>query len=203
MILGTDEKIIYELAPNKKILVPWFLTKTLTYSLATLMVVTLLLFFVNTADLLSDFHETKETATIIESDSTVEKPEIDHPFTILVDYWYWALLFTFFISVIIQIYFVYLRETYRYVITNNRCVFIGGILRRVERSVSYKKVTDVQRTQNILERALGIWNVQVFTPGTGSVALGQGQAKAEINFDGLVESEEAMAEINKYVHINH
>jgi putative membrane protein len=73
-----------------------------------------------------------------------------------------------------------LVKTYAYYVTNRRCVFRGGILRRVEHSVPFHKVTDVEISQNILERALGISKLKIFTPGTGS-----SQGKAEIRFVGL------------------
>ena len=53
-----------------------------------------------------------------------------------------------------MIYCEFLRRTYVYYITNQRCVFHGGIIRRIERSVHYHKVTDVEMSQNIIERIL-------------------------------------------------
>lgn len=93
-----------------------------------------------------------------------------------------------------------LRKTYHYWITNMRCVFHGGIIRRVERSVPYHKVTDVEMSQNIVERALNISSINVFTPGTASMQQGGfGQQRAEIRFEGLVDSETPTETINKMV----
>jgi uncharacterized membrane protein YdbT with pleckstrin-like domain len=169
----------------------------------------MLLFFVNTFNLLSK-EETQENEVAAEkqvtSDQNKEKKDIkkkiDHPFIIIVEYWGWALVTVAIISIIIQIYLAFLRKTYRYIITNRRCIFIGGILKRVERSVPYKKITDIQKSQNILERVIGIWNVQVFTPGTASIQMGQAKAKAELNFDGLVNSEELYEIINKHTQLH-
>lgn len=95
-------------------------------------------------------------------------------------------------------YCVYLRRTYVYYVTNQRCVFRGGILRRIERSVHYHKVTDVETSQNIVERALGISTLNIFTPGTGSmVATPFGGQRAEISFVGLKDSETPAATINE------
>lgn len=70
--------------------------------------------------------------------------------------------------------------TFRYYITTERCIFQGGILRYRERSIPYHKITDVERSRNLLERFLGLSSIRIFTPGTSSafawgVMLGGGQ----------------------------
>ncbi|MCK5534187.1 PH domain-containing protein [bacterium] len=96
------------------------------------------------------------------------------------------------------IYCRYLRQTYVYYITNQRCVFHGGIVRRVERSVPYHKITDVEMSQNIIERILGISTVKIFTPGTGSMMVSPfGGQRAEIAFEGLKDNETPAAAINE------
>ena len=96
------------------------------------------------------------------------------------------------------IYCVSLRQTYVYYVTNQRCVFRGGIILRRERSVPYHKITDVEISQNIIERALGIPKVNVFTPGTGSTTASPfGGQRAEISFVGLRDSESPAATINQ------
>ncbi|KPK86255.1 MAG: hypothetical protein AMJ81_01695 [Phycisphaerae bacterium SM23_33] len=87
------------------------------------------------------------------------------------------------------IYCAYLRRTYVYYITSQRCVFHGGILRRVERSVPYHKITDVEMSQNIFERVLGISTLRIFTPGTASVSPQAPWQQAEITFVGLKDSD--------------
>ena len=94
------------------------------------------------------------------------------------------------------VYCSFLRKTYVYYITDQRCVFHGGILRRVERSVPYHKVTDVQITQHIVERILGISKLQIFTPGTASTPSPFGGQLAEISFVGLEDSETPAATVN-------
>jgi len=167
------------------------------------------LFFINTINLVSEGGSEVKNTTKISQDKTttedkdnVSKKDIDHPFSIIVDYWGWALALVVIASLFIHIYLIYLRKTYRYIITNRRCVFIGGILKRIERTVPYKKITDIQRSQNIIERMLGIWNVQVFTPGTASMQIGQAKARAELNFDGLMNSEELYEAINRHAQQN-
>ncbi len=96
------------------------------------------------------------------------------------------------------IYCSYLRSTYKYYITNNRCVFCGGIIRRVKRSVPYHKITDVEMSQNIIERMIGISTLNIFTPGTGSIR-GTGGQKAEISFVGLKDNETPAVTISKHL----
>lgn len=103
------------------------------------------------------------------------------------------------ILILVLIYCSYLRSTYIYYVTNQRCIFHGGILRRIERSVPYHKITDVEMSQNIIERVLGISTLNIFTPGTGSMYQGspfRGQ-KAEISFVGLKDNETPAESINQ------
>jgi len=95
------------------------------------------------------------------------------------------------------VYCSFLRKTYTYYITNQRCVFHGGIVRRIERSVPYHKVTDVEMSQNIIERILGISSLKIFTPGTGSMNFSPfGGQRAEISFVGLKDNEKPATSIN-------
>lgn len=88
------------------------------------------------------------------------------------------------------IYCSYLRRTYVYYVTNQRCVFHGGIIRRVERSVHYHKITDVERSQHIVERLLGISTLKIFTPGTaGFPVFPFAGERAEITMVGLKDNE--------------
>lgn len=98
-----------------------------------------------------------------------------------------------------SIYVFKLHATFEYFITDKRCVISGGILRKVERSVPYHKITDVEVSQHIVERILSISSLLIFTPGTASMsgsAFGSGQ-RAEITFEGLKNAEEPAATINK------
>ncbi len=203
MKLDDGEVLKLDINPNEKILVIWFFTKMITYSVAAMFFIFMAFFFINTWTLTEEIEaanreKTDESALV--RDEKVK--EIKHPFIIIIDHWQWALAVVFLISIATQLYFVFLKKTYRYIITDRRCIFIGGILKRVERSVPHKKITDIQRSQNILERMLGIWNVQIYTPGTASMQLGNAKAKAELNFDGLSNSEELYELINKHAQLN-
>lgn len=209
MRLDNGETIEQDIKPDEKLLIVWFFTKTITYSIATMFFVFMGLFFINTINLANEPEsEEKDKIEIVQQDSNLDKAEatkhkeIDHPFSIMAEYWPWALALVVLASILIQIYLIYLRKTYRYIVTNRRCIFVGGILKRIERTVPYKKITDIQRSQNILERILGVWNVQVFTPGTASMQIGQAKAKAELNFDGLLNSEDVYEAINKHAQLN-
>ncbi len=95
-----------------------------------------------------------------------------------------------------MVYCEFLRRSYIYYITNQRCVFHGGIIRRVERSVYYHKVTDVEMSQNIIERILDISTLNIFTPGTSSRSADSSSQKAEISFVGLRDNESPANSIN-------
>ena len=85
----------------------------------------------------------------------------------------------------------FLRKTYVYYITDKRCVFEGGILRRISHSVTYDKITDVEVSQDIIERALGIATLKIQTAGLG------GKDKSELEFVGLTDAESPAAEVSK------
>lgn len=84
-------------------------------------------------------------------------------------------------------YLAGLRRTYRYLVTNQRCVLAGGLLIRRRRSVHYHKVTDVEVSQNPIERLLGLGSLKLYTAGTSSfTAYPWGPwERAEITFEGL------------------
>ncbi len=86
------------------------------------------------------------------------------------------------------VYHVFLRRSYAYYITSRRCVFHGGILLEVERSVPYHKITNVETSRNIIERAVGISRPNLIAPGTGGARSGLDRL-AEISFVGLRDSE--------------
>lgn len=85
-------------------------------------------------------------------------------------------------------YYRHLLRTFHYTVTDQRCVFEGGIFVRRRRSVPFHKITDVEINQNIIEQGLGIWSLKVFTPGTGSAGV-PGFEKAEIVFCGLLDAD--------------
>ena len=85
-------------------------------------------------------------------------------------------------------YYQRLKETYKYYVTNQRCIFEGGIVVRRLRNVPFYKITDVEINQNIIERMLGIFSLKIFTAGTASLGS-PGFERAEIVFWGLKDAE--------------
>jgi len=170
MKLQESEEVLHELRPERGILGIWFFTKVVP---ATLVTAILALF-----------------AFIIVLGAVNKQSEG----------WLWGAGIAGIVVVVgmlllALLYCSGLRTTYVYYVTNQRCVFHGGILRTVERSVPYHKITDVEMSQNIVETALGIATLNIFTPGTGSMT-GVGGQKAEISFVGLKDHETPAETIN-------
>ncbi len=64
----------------------------------------------------------------------------------------------------------------------------------------YHKITDVESSQNIIERIIGISSLKIFTPGTASLPTSPfGGERAEIMFVGLVDNETPANTINEIV----
>lgn len=176
MKLQDDERILHELRPQGGLLVIWFFTKCIPAAFAAV-VLSGVLFGVF-------------AAIVAGVESGVSFP-VGAGVTA-------AWIFPFLVLVLTFLYYVFLLRSYVYYITNQRCVFHGGIFRRIERSVPYHKITDVEISQHIGERILRIARVHLFTPGTGSMVASPfgGQQRAEISFIGLRDSETPADTIN-------
>jgi uncharacterized membrane protein YdbT with pleckstrin-like domain len=176
MKLHDDERLLHELRPQGGLLVIWVFTKCIPAAFAAAVLSGVLL------GIFAAIITGVESGTPFQVGTGVTAAGI-LPLLVLV--------LTF-------VYCVFLRRSYVYYITNQRCVFHGGILRRVERSVPYHKITDVEISQHIGERILRIARVQLFTPGTGSMMASPfgGQQRAEISFIGLRDSETPADTIN-------
>jgi uncharacterized membrane protein YdbT with pleckstrin-like domain len=177
MRLHEGERLIHELHPEPAVVVVWLFTKCLLPALP----VALLSFFA--------------CAVVGGALQIGVGPDREPPFGA-------ALVIAAIVGAAVVVlcitYCVFLRTTYVYYVTDQRCVFHGGILRRVERSVPYHKVTDVETSRNILEQALGIATVKVFTPGTASNRRSPfGGTEAELTFVGLADGETPAATINE------
>jgi len=165
------ENIIHELRPARNLLVIWFFTKCLPLGFIGLAVTPVF--------------------GILESIERLDKSKIVFLIVVCV-----ALILAGIILGLV--YYIFLRRTYIYYITNKRCVFHGGIIRRVERSVPYHKITDVEMSQHIVERILRISKLNIFTPSTGSMSPGQiGGQRAELSFVGLKDNETPVTTINE------
>jgi len=181
MKLGENEEVLHELGPQNRIPVVWFFTKVLGWSLIGGFVA---------------FWLTGMTLGLIGAVGEIETPRAFKSMGL----WSAGVFATaFFLS---TLYAYFLRGTFKYYITTQRCVFVGGILRYRERSIPYHKITDVELSRNILERILGISSIRIFTPGTSSNfswgPFGGGQ-NPELKYEGLEESEEPTESINLLV----
>ena len=171
-----DEKIIHELRPQPSVLVSWFFTKCIPVALVATLLSGIPL------SVIASVSATAVSGNLLPLGRIVAT-------VVLIPFGFLVLAF---------IYCTFLRKSYIYYITNQRCVFHGGVLRRVERSVPYHKITDVEISQHIGERLLGISRLQLFTPGTASMTAYPfgGQQRAEISFIGLRDSETPAETIN-------
>lgn len=76
------------------------------------------------------------------------------------------------------IYYTLLRKSYQYLITNYGVAFNGGIFKKITKEVPFTKITDINISQNIIERLLGIYNLNIQTSGSKPFA----DSKPEIAF---------------------
>lgn len=179
MKLQGDEKVIHELRPESKVLGIWIFTKCLLTAIVGAFLIFWCFSFIGS--MLYVAIKSKPTLPIA-TGGTV------------------AIIVAPSLFLLLLIYNIYLRRTYVYYVTNQRCVFHGGILRRVERSVPYHKITDVEMSQNIIERILGISSLKIFTPGTSSMMTSPfGGQRAEIAFVGLKNNEIPATTINEII----
>jgi uncharacterized membrane protein YdbT with pleckstrin-like domain len=177
MRLHDDETLIHELRPERSILGIWFFTKCLAPALVGGLLC-MMLFAVPAGIIWGASRNASEMPIIAVAVG--------------------ALVVALVALALALVYCDFLRRTYVYFVTDQRCVFHGGILQRVERSIPYHKVTDVEMSQNIVERLLGISSVKIFTPGTGSMTTSSfGGQRAEISFVGLRDNEAPAATINE------
>ena len=170
MKLQEDENILHEMRPEKIILAIWFFTKCLPIAVPAGFAGGLGTGFLATLPSDADF----AFGSAFIGAGILGLPAL----------------------VLALIYCRYLQRTFRYYVTSQRCVFTGGIIRRIQRSIPYHKITDIEMSQNIVERVLGISTLNIFTPGTASVS-DAGFQKAEISFVGLKDNEKPAVSINQ------
>lgn len=179
--LNEGEQVLWEGRPDKGVLLPWCLTKLVGWMfMAVLLTFALVLMF---------------AAIWME---IVQEQQGANPFPMTGV----ALQLVTPVALVVGIAYVWmLRRTYRYAITNHRCVLEGGVIIRRRRSVHYHKVTDVEVSQNPLERLLGLSSLKLYTAGTSSVGgfmpWGGTWERAEITFEGLRDPDEPERLINQ------
>jgi uncharacterized membrane protein YdbT with pleckstrin-like domain len=175
MKFQNDEEVLCDLQPQGNILIVWFFTRTLPFAGIFTGLAVIAIFFYT-------------------SYLSTAKTEAGMSFS---QVFIWLPVTAFIVGLIVGvIYCFYLKSTYKYYITNHRCIFCGGIILKIQRSVPYHKITDVETSQDIIERILGFSTLNIFTPGTGSITP-SGKQKAELSFVGLKDSEKPADTINK------
>lgn len=167
-MLHEGEKILFQGKPEKSILVLWFFTKCLGFCfIVGFLILWASLFF----------------GGIFQG---AIKGQEQPSFWFIIPTLIIALPTCFLISIV---YCIALRETYNYYVTNERCIFEGGIIVKKKRSIPYHKITDAEIYQNIIERILNIYRLNLFTPGTASMWGAWGGQRAEIVFAGLKDAQ--------------
>ena len=180
MKFSKEERIIHTLKPQTRLIVIWFFTKCVTHGFATAFFPAFIWWGYAT------FSNLSERIFVQEYGFFVLMGVIMFVLGALLSY----------------VYNRYLIASITYFVTDRRCVWKGGIVRKVEHTVSYHKITDVERSRNLLEQILGLSTINLFTPGTSSMRMGAGarsQAIPELRFEGLQKSEEASETINEQV----
>ncbi len=86
------------------------------------------------------------------------------------------------IFILYAFYWFLLLRTYDYEVNSENVIFRGGLIERTTKNVPYNKITNIELTQNLLERPLGLWKLHVQTASTGNL-------KAEIVYVGLTDPE--------------
>ena len=75
MKLNNNEKLEIEVQPDKKILTVWFFTKILTYSVATMFLIFMVLFFIDTMNITTENIE-KNNSTSVEQKKIIMKKRL-------------------------------------------------------------------------------------------------------------------------------
>ncbi len=87
-------------------------------------------------------------------------------------------------------YSFFLRKTYKYSISNKTVNFEGGILNKKFKNVPYHKITDITKSQTIIQRIFGIYDLHVQTAGSSF---------AEISFVGIKDPDTPKNQIMQIV----
>ena len=177
MKLAKDERVLHKLNPTPRLMVIWFFRKILPHGIA----LSLLTAYVIVPVLSLPSNKGDELVYTMEFTLTL------------------ALIALVLGSTLSYIYHRYLLATLQYLITDRRCIWTGGLLLKKEHSVSYHKITDVERSRNWLEQLLNLSSISLFTPGTASMWGYNKRPIPELHFEGLPVSEDQAECINEQV----
>lgn len=70
--------------------------------------------------------------------------------------------------IFLLLYNIFLNRSYQYIITNNRVKLIGGVFNKIAKEVPFSQITDINISQNILEKIMGIYELHIQTAGSQS-----------------------------------
>lgn len=160
--LQEGEEILFEAKPENKILVMWFFSKVMPAIILWVAIFLGVFFYAMQAR-----GQKQLVFELLKLSYTLFMPSV---------------------VCITSLYYRILKETYHYYVTNQRCIYKGGIIVRRKRDVPFHKINDTEINQNLFERMLGIYSLKIFTPDVGSVGL-SGSEKVEITFFGLKDAE--------------
>lgn len=84
----------------------------------------------------------------------------------------WSILIFFGIilalsAIPILVYNIFLRRSYQYTISNKGVKISGGVFKKIDLDLPFSKITNVDISQNIFERMLGIYELHIPTEGSG------------------------------------
>jgi len=96
-------------------------------------------------------------------------------------------------------YLYFLQRTFQYIVTNKRCIYRGGFIKRMEYSIPLHKVTDVEKSENIIENMLGVATVKVFACTPSENFSFFSRQPSEIVYEGLSDAEKVADVINKQI----
>ena len=176
-----NEIVLYDLRPDPRLLFIWFFCKVFLLAAAFYFVNFILIVAIfkfdavhldlSKEELWSSIHESLKIVVVISS------------------------LYTF----LGFLYIYLLRKTYHFYITNERCIFIGGILWYRKRSVPYHKITYAERRQSLFERIFGLSSILVYKIFVRHYQSSQNRGRVTgLIFEGLTESDKVIEVINKY-----
>lgn len=79
------------------------------------------------------------------------------------------------------VYSFFLRKTYKYSISNQTVNFEGGILNKKSKNIPFRMITDVTKSQSIIQKFFGLSDIYIQTAGTADFP--------EICFIGLKDTD--------------
>ena len=183
MRFASDESVIFNLQPSHKLIYIWLFSKCLVHGIAAgFLSYAAAYFYIGFSAIKGD----PRIKIIFSIDAVL--------ITIAIGTIGWLLSF---------LYHRLVLRTVSYVITDKRCIYSGGILRKVTHSAPYSKITDVETSKNIIEQILGISTISLFTPGTASVnPRNYRRPIPELFFQGLVDAEDVAQHITERLNQN-